>query len=170
MARKMRFVSVRVCALSYCIRKLAKRSFLGNLELFSAHFKLCLVILITHSKKVTCHLTLVFVPTSALWKPWRILKCSFRQVLFAVAPQELCPRCWKSWRWWWGGKPAFFPNSGSSGVAAVVQWLVVTAAVVVVVGNLGTERGAGRLFKGWLFTLLVSWGLRSSVQQNSPSN
>lgn len=62
MARKMRFVSVRVCALSYCIRKLAKHSFLGNLELFSAHFKLCLVILITHSKKVTCHLTLVFCP------------------------------------------------------------------------------------------------------------
>lgn len=36
--------------------------------------------------------------------------------------------------------------------------------------GLGAKRGAGRLFKGWLFALLVSWGLRSSVQQNSPSN
>lgn len=34
----------------------------------------------------------------------------------------------------------------------------------------GAEGGAVRLFKGWLFALLVSWGLRSSVQQNSPSN
>lgn len=34
----------------------------------------------------------------------------------------------------------------------------------------GGKRGAVRLFKGWLFALLVSWGLRSSVQQNSPSN
>lgn len=37
-------------------------------------------------------------------------------------------------------------------------------------GFRGAERGAVRLFKGWLFALLVSWGLRSSVQQNSPSN
>lgn len=35
--------------------------------------------------------------------------------------------------------------------------------------ELGGLRG-GRLFKGWLFALLVSRGLRSSVQQNRHSN
>jgi len=51
--------------------------------------------------------------------------------------------------------------------ATAVEW---SGSAVIGGGAGGGERGVGRLFKGWLFTLLVSWGLRSSVQQNGPSN
>lgn len=54
---------------------------------------------------------------------------------------------WRNGWWGWGGG-----DVGGGGVA------------------LGMERGAGRLFKGWLFALLVRRGLRSSVRQNGPSN
>lgn len=63
-----------------------------------------------------------------------------------------------------------FPNDGSTvecfwGSAVIGGWRSGWFG-----GALGMERGAGRLFKGWLFALLVRRGLRSSVRQNGPSN
>lgn len=61
------------------------------------------------------------------------------------------------------GKETGFPNDGSGGVFGAAQGLVA--------GRFGGPRGVQvGSSKGWLFALLVSWGLKSSVQQNSPSN
>lgn len=58
------------------------------------------------------------------------------------------------------GREPCFPNDGSDGVFGQRgDWW-----------RMGAKRGAGRPLKGWLFALLVSWGLGSSVQQHSPSN